>query len=1513
MNKKIIIFVLVFVLVMSFSYAQTLSGTAEQNIIEKSDYIAKQVEIYIKSNPQKTVLDLKNDSYFKEIALQQIGDYGYTVLYDYDSMVNILHYNPEYEGVDYNILKETSPSFWEIAKKTIGGVSDAKGYYDWIEPDGEIRKKFMYNKIIPVKTAEGVGLAIAITAYVDEYSSKELKSATELDYPPFSTPTSKDDIADGFSVELLKAALDSQGYNVSFYVDEWSIIKQDLADGKIDVLPLVGRTPEREDIYDFTVPYVTLKGAVFIRKGETGISSITDLKDKEILVMKGDNAEEYALRKNLSSKIIATDTFEQAFGLLSMGEHDAIITQELVGQQLMAKLGISNIEKKFLLDDFRQDFTFAVKKGDKEILFILNNGLSKIISDGTFDSIYDRWLGELLEQEKTRSALGLSLEKNSEDSITQKARQTAKDIDEYLKKYPEKTIEDLQQDLYFKQIAVQRIGKEGYTAVIDSNTGYFYFHPQKNLENTDSHILKNELPEWWGIFEKALGEECNEVSGYYDWKESDGKITEKFMHTSCVETKTSDNKTLFVSATTYLDKNIGEEYLEKYDVYNLDNVKQRIKQKAVDVAKQIEIYIKLNPGMTVEDLQKDHYFKEIAVQKVDESGYTTVMDADSLVNYFHKNEFFIGIDYNSYRESRSSFFDILENAKGCKDSGGIYEWIEPDNTTSYKYAYYTCANIQTSEGIRLRVGATTYLDEYQPTEEKEDFSAAKKAIRTQAENVAKQIKIYIQLNPKATVEDLQNDPYFQEIAVQRVGKTGYTAVSDYDKLIARFHENPAIVDLELSTLSEKLPGFWDIMRRTKGGYEAEGIYDWEENDGSIRKKYMYIAIVDAKTADNIGLHVAATTYLDEYEEKTSEISEKMNFRENIFHNLGYSILVVLLILLSIFFFGQNFLEKYKGLKTNFKLINLFSIVFIISFFIETMFLDPIIRLYASRAVLLTSLFLVLSLSIICLIVSLKKPIKTRYYFFAYLFFIFLGSLILFTPYFEKQVIIDLDKPLISNSVFGGLYFIYPLIMILILIMPVYFLIKNYIISKSRLLLHFIFVYLALISLIIFDVIFFAVLNLDLNILLMLTPTVINIGVYIIFLKNNLLQEQDTNKILRILFFASLIITCIFLANTWNTTKDIKDNELKHISNSLNTIAISRQKHIETYLEQNVERFKLITSRNKLRELIRSYNKDKNQEYIDAITEIIIDAKEPINEFERICVLNIDGEVIASTDQDFVGKNIIEKGFFVSGLIQEKVFFVEEEGIPKLLVSGPFIVDDEVIGVGITVVSTEYLNNILAERTGFDEDEELYLIDETGYMITPSRFIDDSVLTIKVDTFNSRDCNFKKNISGQSSDYDSEKVLIGKDYRNITVVGANVYMRDRGWCLLAEQNYDSTNSIVEKSIRNIWFFTFGVIFSLLILSLLFGFFITRTLRLKIKQKTLEITNINKNLEKTINERTRELEELTKELEKKVEQRTSDLTEKVQELEKFQKLTVGRELRMIELKKQLNQLQKKVKKR
>jgi len=63
-----------------------------------------------------------------------------------------------------------------------------------------------------------------------------------------------------------------------------------------------------------------------------------------------------------------------------------------------------------------------------------------------------------------------------------------------------------------------------------------------------------------------------------------------------------------------------------------------------------------------------------------------------------------------------------------------------------------------------------------------------------------------------------------------------------------------------------------------------------------------------------------------------------------------------------------------------------------------------------------------------------------------------------------------------------------------------------------------------------------------------------------------------------------------------------------------------------------------------------------------------------------------------------------------------------------------------------------------------------------------------------------------------------------------------------------------------------------------------------------------------LEIKVAARTKELKELAESLDKKVKERTKELQERLIELERFQRLTVGRELKMVELKKEIKRLKK-----
>jgi len=251
----------------------------------------------------------------------------------------------------------------------------------------------------------GIRTLSALTATEKAFIDKHpiVLSASEYDYPPFSV-VNESGVADGFSVELLRASLKAVGLDVEFSVGPWAKIKKDLEVGIIHALPVVGRTPERGSVFDFTVPYYSSYGAIFVRQGDQRITKRADLLDKQIFVMKGDLAEEFARRTQVSDHIVTTESYEGAFTLLSEGKGDAVIVQEQVGAQLLSKLGIDNIVQIIQIKEFKQDFTFAVTEGNKELLALLNEGLSRVLADGTFDRLHAKWFVLPEERVVTKTA-----------------------------------------------------------------------------------------------------------------------------------------------------------------------------------------------------------------------------------------------------------------------------------------------------------------------------------------------------------------------------------------------------------------------------------------------------------------------------------------------------------------------------------------------------------------------------------------------------------------------------------------------------------------------------------------------------------------------------------------------------------------------------------------------------------------------------------------------------------------------------------------------------------------------------------------------------------------------------------------------------------------------------------------------------------------------------------------------------------------------------------------------------
>ena len=140
----------------------SLDKLGEKVIKEKAIDVAAQIEIFIKTHPKLKKEDLNKDPWLKSIAVQKVGETGYTAVHD-DKGINYFHVNPQIVGSDLHDLSTKLPAFWKILEASLKGP--ASGYYDWKDADGKIRPKYMY--LAPVKDTD---LIVAATTYIDEFS-----------------------------------------------------------------------------------------------------------------------------------------------------------------------------------------------------------------------------------------------------------------------------------------------------------------------------------------------------------------------------------------------------------------------------------------------------------------------------------------------------------------------------------------------------------------------------------------------------------------------------------------------------------------------------------------------------------------------------------------------------------------------------------------------------------------------------------------------------------------------------------------------------------------------------------------------------------------------------------------------------------------------------------------------------------------------------------------------------------------------------------------------------------------------------------------------------------------------------------------------------------------------------------------------------------------------------------------------------------------------------------------------
>jgi len=165
---------------------------------------------------------------------------------------------------------------------------------------------------------------------------------------------------------------------------------------------------------------------------------------------------------------------------------------------------------------------------------------------------------------------------------------------------------------------------------------------------------------------------------------------------------------------------------------------------------------------------------------------------------------------------------------------------------------------------------------------------AEQEIKTIARKVAQQVAIYIQSHPDLTLKELQEDKYFKEIAVQKVGNTGYTSLHEAGTSICRFHINKTLIDKDLQFLAKKLPSFGKILSLSTEetvedneikitANEVYGYYNWEESDGKNSRQFMVMTPVRLPVLQEGKLEtlmVTASAYVNDFFSSVDSFKQK---------------------------------------------------------------------------------------------------------------------------------------------------------------------------------------------------------------------------------------------------------------------------------------------------------------------------------------------------------------------------------------------------------------------------------------------------------------------------------------------------------------------------------------------------------------------------------------------------------------------------------------------------------------
>lgn len=227
--------------------------------------------------------------------------------------------------------------------------------------------------------------------------SKTLTICSDIPYEPMemeATKTKTPSGYTGFDIDLVQAIADGAGRTLKVKVTPFDSIFASMDAGTCDaVVSSVTITDERKANMDFTAPYFDSNQSLMVLKENASkFKTMDDLAGKTIGVQSGTTGEEWVnSNKPSGATIKALPGAADLFAALEAKTIDAIVQDYPINAYRALQDSNVVITQKIPTDE---KYGMAVKKGDTATLDLLDKGLEKAKSDGTYAKLYEQYFGE---------------------------------------------------------------------------------------------------------------------------------------------------------------------------------------------------------------------------------------------------------------------------------------------------------------------------------------------------------------------------------------------------------------------------------------------------------------------------------------------------------------------------------------------------------------------------------------------------------------------------------------------------------------------------------------------------------------------------------------------------------------------------------------------------------------------------------------------------------------------------------------------------------------------------------------------------------------------------------------------------------------------------------------------------------------------------------------------------------------------------------------------------------------